>query len=448
MSAVAQNHAPTPPSAALRSFEAQWQARAADALQTWREQAVQRLVRLGLPSAQDESWRYTNLRGLTAHSFAAAPLVAKTAATLAAPAASPDTPSSLAAHIEIVNGYPQLPGAAATRIAGLEISSLAELAQRDPARVAAHLSHSSDQDHQRWGLLNTALCADGLYIRVKATLPAPLLLLHRATGTAENCAYHPLVVIDVEPGCAATIIEQHAGGPAPGLLCNSATHVQLRDNAQLEHYRIFMAPASMTQLDTLNIRQQRTSRCKQFTVALGGGVLRTNLDAQLLQADAMLDSHALLVGHANRHVDCLNIAEHVAPHTRSRQTARAIASGKSRVVFNSKVIVGRDAAHSDSQQSSRGLLLSPTAEIDTRPQLEIHTDDVKCAHGATTGRLDPNMLFYMLSRGIERETAQSLLVYAFLADVLTGMSVETTRTAIETALIAQLPDSQVLQAFR
>jgi Fe-S cluster assembly protein SufD len=155
-----------------------------------------------------------------------------------------------------------------------------------------------------------------------------------------------------------------------------------------------------------------------------------------------------LVGHENRHVDCVNIVTHAAPDTRSRQTARAIASDSSRVIFNSKVIVKAGAVHADSQQSCRGLLLSPTAEIDTRPQLEIHADEVKCAHGATTGRLDPDMLFYLLSRGLDRETAQSLLVYAFLADVLTGMSVASARSAIETALISQLPDSQLLRKFR
>jgi len=154
------------------------------------------------------------------------------------------------------------------------------------------------------------------------------------------------------------------------------------------------------------------------------------------------------VGHENRHVDCVNIVTHEAPETRSRQTARAIASDLSRVIFNSKVIVNAGAANSDSQQSCRGLLLSPTAEIDTRPQLEIHTDEVKCAHGATTGRLDPDMLFYMLSRGLDRATAQSLLVYAFLADVLSGMSVTAARSAIENALISQLPDSQLLRKFR
>jgi Fe-S cluster assembly protein SufD len=154
------------------------------------------------------------------------------------------------------------------------------------------------------------------------------------------------------------------------------------------------------------------------------------------------------VGHENRHVDCVNIVRHAAPHTTSKQWARSIASDTSRVIFNSKVVVNAGAEHAESQQSCRGLLLSQTAEIDSRPQLEIHADEVKCAHGATTGRLDPDMLFYLLSRGLERNAAQSVLIFAFLADVLTGMSVASARNAIENALIAQLPDSHLLQTFR
>ena len=172
------------------------------------------------------------------------------------------------------------------------------------------------------------------------------------------------------------------------------------------------------------------------------------MEVSLNQAGATLENHALLVGYENRHVDCVNLVTHAAPDTTSRQTARAIASDTSRVVFNSKVVVKAGAARSESQQSSRGLLLSPEAEIDSRPQLEIHTDEVKCVHGATTGRLDPDMLFYLLSRGLDRNTAQSLLVFAFLADVLTGMSVASARTSIENALINQMPDSQLLRNFR
>ena len=250
------------------------------------------------------------------------------------------------------------------------------------------------------------------------------------------------------PGPSAIIIEHHLAEGDSAPLTNSTTHIALARNAQLEHYRVFATGAGATHLDALDIEQAQDSQCRQFTIVLGGGLVRSSLEARLNQPGAGLDSYSLLVGHQDRHVDCVNIVTHAAPHTRSRQTARAIASDSSRVIFNSKVIVKAGANGADSKQSCRGLLLSPSAEIDTRPQLEIHADEVKCAHGATTGRLDPDMLFYLLSRGLDRETAQSLLVYAFLADVLTGMSVSSARAAIENALISQLPDSQILRKFR
>jgi Fe-S cluster assembly protein SufD len=256
------------------------------------------------------------------------------------------------------------------------------------------------------------------------------------------------VIIDVEAGASAVVIEQHTSRSAASGLSNSNTHIALAQGARLEHYRVFSAGAGATHVDSLDIHQARDSECKQFTVAVGGGLLRSSLEARLQEPGANLDSYALLVGHQDRHVDCVNIVTHAAPNTSSRQTARAIASDVSRVIFNSKVIVAAGAMNADSKQSCRGLLLSPNAEIDTRPQLEIHADEVKCAHGATTGRLDPDMLFYLLSRGLDRETAQSLLVYAFLADVLTGMSVNSARAAIENTLISQLPDSQTLRKFR
>ena len=172
------------------------------------------------------------------------------------------------------------------------------------------------------------------------------------------------------------------------------------------------------------------------------------MDVNLKQPGATLQSNSLLVGYEGRHVDCVNVVNHAAPDTTSRQTSRAIASDSSRVIFNSKVHVHPGAIRSESHQSCRGLLLSDAAEIDSRPQLEIQADEVKCMHGATTGRLDPDMLFYLLSRGLDRNTAQSLLVFAFLADVLTGMSVSSARNSIENALINQMPDSQLLRNFR
>ncbi|MEP6884779.1 MAG: Fe-S cluster assembly protein SufD [Gammaproteobacteria bacterium] len=434
-----------PQSAALRSLAVQWKSRDADSLATLRAEAMQRFLKLGLPTLRDETWRYTDLRSLAARSFVDAPSGISGDATLEAQPLLGNSPRSMT--LRMVNGHPILP-AAGEAIDGVEIRSLREVARRDPAALLQFLQPLSDADQQRFGLLNTALFVDGLYLKITGQVPAPLVILHVAAGDgADNIAY-PRVIIEAAPGSSATVIEHHVAQGEYTPLIDSSTHLALRRNAQLEHYRVYATGAAATHVDSLTIHQDQDSRCRQFTVVIGGGLVRTSVEAHLLQPGATLDSKSLLVGHADRHVDCLNIVTHGAPHTHSNQTARAIAGDSSRVIFNSKVIVNAGAVHAQSQQSCRGLLLSPTAEIDTRPQLEIHADEVKCAHGATTGRLDPDMLFYMLSRGLDRDTAQSLLVYAFLADVLTGMSLVAARAAIENALIAQLPDSQTLRKFR
>jgi len=430
--------------AALAAFAAQWQARTVDALHPWREQAMLRFLRLGLPGSRDESWRYTSLRGLAASDF-----VASTEETLGAGPTDPTFNYTLpldAVRVDLVNGYPQ--PASLPTAAGLRLASLRDRARDDAADLSTRLGAPSDSEQQRWALLNAALFVDGLHVLIDGVVDVPLLLVHHTHGPSANTSAHPRLLVEAAPGSSATIIEWHVETGAGATLCNSAAQIALAPDAQIEHYRIFSAGPAATNIDTLEIRLAANSRCKQFTVALGGELLRTNLEAHLDGAGAELDSFSLLVGSGPRHVDCMNVAAHHAPRTQSRQTAREIAGDTSRVIFNSKVIVDAGAAHAQSQQSSRGLLLSPGAEIDTRPQLEIHTDEVKCAHGATTGRLDPNMLFYMLSRGIDRATAQSLLVYAFLADVLTDMSSRGTRAGVEAQLISQLPDSDLLREFR
>jgi Fe-S cluster assembly protein SufD len=408
----------------VRSFEAQWRTRTADSLSPLREQAMMRFLKLGLPTQHDETWRYTNLRSLSAHSFSDAPRKARGEIEPHASLTLLDG-NERAATLLMVNGHPLL-HATDTAINGIEVNTIREFSRLEPTLMQRYLEPLSDADQERLTLLNTALFVDGLYLKITTQVATPLVILHVST----------------------TIIEHHVAQGEHTPLNASNTLIALRQDSQLEHYRVYATGPGATHLDSLNIRQEQGSRCKQFTIVLGGGLVRAGLDGQLDQPGARLDSYSLLVGHADRHVDCVNTVTHGARDTHSSQTARAIASDSSRVIFNSKVIVNPGAVHAESRQSSRGLLLSPSAEIDTRPQLEIHADEVKCAHGATVGRLDPDMLFYMLSRGLDRDTAQSLLVYAFLADVLTDMSVASARAAIENALISQLPDSQVLRNFR
>jgi len=432
-------------SAALRSFETQWRTRARDALQPIREAAMERFLKLGLPSLRDETWRYTDLRALAGQSYRDAGCETPGAASLSA-SLSLDNAEQHAATLSMINGCPVLP-ADLPAINGIEINSIRELYNQTPNSLRRFFDSASDADQRRWVLLNTALFIDGLYLKITKPVSTPIVIRHVSTGDGAQSA-HPRIIIDVKPGASAIIIEHHLSEGDITPLSNSNTHIALSQDAQLEHYRVYATGSGATHLDALDIEQAEGSSCRQFTIALGGGLVRSSLEARLSQPGASLDSYSLLVGHQDRHVDCVNIVTHAAPNTRSRQTARAIAGDVSRVIFNSKVIVNAGANNSDSKQSCRGLLLSPNAEIDTRPQLEIHADEVKCAHGATTGRLDPDMLFYLLSRGLDRETAQSLLVFAFLADVLTGMSVSSARSAIENALISQLPDSQTLRKFR
>ena len=436
---------PPPQSPALRSFADQWRTRSSDPLTPLREQAMQSFLRLGLPTLRDESWRYTNLRSLAAQSFVDAPRKARE--EIEPHAALSLLGSGDSAALVMVNGYPVTP-LMNSPIKDIEISSIRDIYNLNPTLLRRYLEPLSDAEQQRWALLNTAMFVDGLYLKVTGQVAKPLLILHVSTGDGTNSIAYPRVIIEAAPGSSATIIEHHLTQGPHSPLNNSNTHLALGRDAQLEHYRVYSTDAGATHLDSLDIRQDQDSRCKQFTIALGGGLVRTALEAHLDAPGASFDGYSLLVGHEDRHIDCVNVVTHAAPDTHSNQTARAIASDVSRVIFNSKVIVNAGAVHAQSQQSCRGLLLSPTAEIDTRPQLEIHADEVKCAHGATTGRLNPDMLFYMLSRGLDRDTAQSLLVYAFLADVLTGMSVASARAAMENALIAQLPDSQTLRKFR
>lgn len=445
---------PAQHSAALRSFEEQWLARAPDALSGLRERALHRFLQLGLPTSHDESWRYTSLRPLASQFFVDAPhapaagfdrrgaLALEGSAALLGARAAPD-----AQAIVLVNGYPLLP-LAPGHDAGLDLCTVSALARENPARIVRHLEPLPDAEELRWLLLNTALGVDGVHIRIRRTLATPLLILHVGTAGRPGTVAYPRVIVEAAPGVAATVLEHHIQHGAEAPLSNSATLLALERDARIEHYRVFATGERAVHFDTLQVRLQRDAECRQFTVALGGGLVRTSLDARLDEPGAKLDSRALLVGHGERHLDCVNVARHASARTVSRQTARIIASGTSRAIFNSKVIVDPGASQSDSQQSCRGLLLSPSAEIDSRPQLEIHTDEVKCSHGATTGRLDPGMLFYMLSRGLDRRTAQTLLVYAFLADVLTDMSQGAARAAIEDELIRQLPDSQTLREFR
>jgi len=216
---------------------------------------------------------------------------------------------------------------------------------------------------------------------------------------------------------------------------------------RVDHLRLHQQRAGVVHVETLLARQARDSVYRQALFAVGGRIVRSNLRVRLEGAAAEAQLHGLFMVDGSRQADLYTLVEHAAPYTRSGQTYRGVASDRGRGAYNGRVLVHEGAAKADSQQSSRNLILSPLAEINVRPQLEILTDDVKCSHGATTGSLDADQLFYLLSRGIDQQTARGLLTFAFCEDVVARVTEDGLRRHIEQLVVHQLPDRDIIREF-
>jgi len=226
---------------------------------------------------------------------------------------------------------------------------------------------------------------------------------------------------------------------------NGAVSVEIAGGATVQHYRLQETGARAIWFDTLSAVLAEDARYRLHSVGVGGLSARSTVHVQLTGERADVGLSVASLGNRQQIQDVFALVEHIAPRARTEQTFRGIAAGRARVAFNGKIVVRKEALGTDSRQSLRGLLAGPEAEIDVRPQLEIYTDEVRCSHGATAGKLDENMLFYMLTRGLERDTAQRLLKWAFLEDVVAKIEVPELRRQIEQSLAEQLQETAVLK---
>ncbi|HZF27106.1 MAG TPA: Fe-S cluster assembly protein SufD [Steroidobacteraceae bacterium] len=409
-----------------------------------RREALERLLRLGWPTARDESWKYVPLRLLEKRVFDAptpepVPIDATALALGALKLAG-------AQQLVFVNGNfaaslsSPLPGS------GVEVTPLGLALEREPERIRARLPMPGDDADQRLALLNLAFLAAGAEIRIKAgASPAPLYLQFVSSG--EHRACHPRVLIDLEAGARASVIEHYVTQGDAETFANSVTDIRLGTGAQLEHVVVTEPNARGFVLGSIDAQLGAESRLLLHRVLLSGLLSRSSLRAGLEGRGASIDANALLLADGREHLEAHSVIRHRTTDTRSVERLRGVAGGRARGVFNGRIVVEPGAARSESQQSSRALLLSEQAEIDSRPQLEILNNDVKCSHGATTGQLDPNMLFYLLSRGIDAQTARALLIYAFLDDVLVRLELKDLRQQLERRISTALPDKQRIEEF-
>ena len=269
-------------------------------------------------------------------------------------------------------------------------------------------------------------------------MEAPVELVFVTRGESD-VASHPLVLVLAEDGSGATVVEHHLGAGEGAKLANPCTRIAVGEGAVVEHHLLLEEDANTWHIGNIEARVAAGGRLGSNAVQLGGRLVRYGIGVSLEGAGASAVLNGLYVARARQHVDFHTRVDHREPGGTSEQVYKGLLDGHGRGVFNGRVLVHRDAQHSDASQSNHNLLLSPDAEIDTKPQLEIFADDVKCSHGATVGQLDERAVHYVRSRGLGEDAARALLTFGFAEDVLTRMGVPAVRRHVERGLAGALP---------
>jgi Fe-S cluster assembly protein SufD len=407
-----------------------------------RRAALDRFIAAGLPGGRDENWKYLQLRSLARREFnlAAVSITGTRRPEFLLPLADAATLIFVDGHFDASSSSP-LP-----RSQGVRVEALRETYARQPELVASALP-ADDRADTRFALLNTAFAADGASIVIEAGELPLVYVVFVATQTNGATASFPRLRIRAAGGARTTVVEHHVGAAAGGHFVNSLTEVDVVGGARVDLCRLHALAAGGLQIDSVRARVGAASRFAMHCVAVGGDLLRSDIDVALQGEGAAADMHGLLFSSGTQHHELHAEILHSVARTTSRTHVRTVVNDTARAVCNSKVTVPPGAARSVSEQQFRNLLLAPAAEADTRPQLEIHNEDVKCSHGASTGRLDPNMLFYLMSRGLDAATARGLLTYAFVVDILRALPVAELGRALARRLAGELPDRDLIREF-
>lgn len=401
-----------------------------------RQSALERFARDGFPTIRDEEWKYTSLSGFEQHSFIALPDAGSLDRVAAL--ASELRLNDGAGHLLVFNNGRHVPALSAPGKlpAGATLTSLAQALEQTPEALQPYLGNDTQQTV--FGALNTAFMADGVYLHLarNTMLEQPVHLLF--ITTASGAAIAPRNLIVAEAGAQATVIEHYAGPDGAAYFTNAVTQIFCAEHAAIEHYKLQQEAAQAFHIAGIHALQQRGSRTASHSITLGAALARNDITTAFAAPGCETTFNGLYLVGGRQHVDNHTRIDHLAPNGTSREYYRGVLEGRARAVFNGKVIVAPGAQKTDAYQANHNLLLSRDAEVDSKPQLEIHADDVKCAHGATIGQIDDAQLFYLRSRGIDETIARSLLVHAFAHDVIERIRVASLRTRLEQILLARL----------
>lgn len=413
-------------------------------LNTLRRSGFAAFKRLGFPTTAHEDWRYTSLKSLASATFRLSDEPVNLTSADIAPFAITDLQTIT---FVFVNGHfapalsdPWPDGA------GVKVQPLTEALADPHGPAATKLGKLLDIQHDAFAALNTAFIADGLFVHLAPgqSIETPLHILSITTTAQEPLMTHPRCLIVAEDGASLSIIEQYVSIGEQMHMTNAVTEIHAGDRARVHHYFIERENESAFNISTLKIHQGRQSDVHSHTALLGGRLVRNNVHPILAGDDGHCLINGLYIGRSEQHLDNHMRVEHAALRGDSRQFYKGILDDRSHGVFAGRIVVHPGAQQTDAKQTNRNMLLSDEARINAKPQLEIYADDVKCTHGATTGQVDEDMVFYLRSRGIDARTARAMMIFAFAAETFERIELDAVRQLLKRELLKRLPEAEVL----
>jgi Fe-S cluster assembly protein SufD len=399
-----------------------------------RAEAVDRVGVLTVPTIRDEEWRFTDLSPLTKLSFQPG----RTPVGLKAADVERFRIEETTTRLVFVDGIHAPELSSGTRDGGgVVVANLSAAGAAHAAAIDLHLGRHVKFRDSVFAALNTAFLHDGALVvvprDVSAATPVHLLFI----STQKDAASYPRCLLVAESGSAVTVVEDYVALQPETYFTNAVTEIALGDRAHVDHIRVQRDSGQAFHIANCAVSLANASRYRSVSVALGARISRYDLNVLHTAEGAECTIDGLALIGERQLADTHTCIDHAQPHGVSCQLHKCIAGGAAHAVFNGKIIVRRDAQRTNSSQSSRNLLLTPKAHVDTKPQLEIFADDVKCAHGATVGQLDSEALFYLTSRGLSDAAARNLLTYAFGAEIIDRIPVASLKLWLERAVLEQ-----------
>ena len=406
-------------------------------LKTMRDKALTQFNEYGLPSKKVENWKYTSLWELTQQSFNHQAL----AVTVSQKECQGIALLEDAYRVVIIDGVFD---AELSQLDNLQVGITIRPFSQSLDTVEQQLGQQVSMDKVGLTALNTLLMKEGVMVHVsaKTMVKKPIELLVIQSGTTDNLATHLRNMIMLDHDATATVVEHYVGLSDLSCFTNVVSEVVLADNAELFHYKLQKESKNAIHIATLAAKQAAGSQWHTNNISLGAKLVRNDVHSLLEGEKSHTTMDGLYLLNDAQHIDNHTRIDHLVPNTTSNELYKGVLDDKSHGVFNGKVIVHKDAQKTDSKEYNHNLLLSRDCEIDTKPEMEIYADDVKCGHGSTVGQLDKDQLFFLRARGLDEVSARSLLTHAFAVEVLDRIPNDTIRKAMSIVIEQQLPTGE------